>query len=106
MRNYKEIGFAPATLGGLAIRLKTEKGWFFVFGITPDLSEIQFNYSETETFDDFTKSYEVDLFFGDGFYEKMIPHLVEALKELKLDKRALSLFEKWHPGYPKERGWV
>ncbi|WP_078598636.1 hypothetical protein [Evansella clarkii] len=106
MREYKEVGFRPAALGGLAIRLKTEKGWFFVFGITPDLSEIQFDYSKTETYDDFTKSYDVDLSFGDGFYDGMKPHLVKTLKEFKLDKRSLSLFEKWYPGYPKQRGWV
>lgn len=95
MREYKEVGFAPATLGGLAVKLKTEKGWFFVFGITEDLSEIDFDYSTTGREDDYTKSFEIDIDYGDGFYDNMQPHVIGVLKEFKLDERASKLFEEW-----------
>ena len=96
MRRYKEIGFAPASLGGLGVILETEKGWFFVFGITEDLSEIDFDYSTTGKEDDYTKSFEVDIDYGDGFYDNMKPHVISTLKEFKLDERASKLFEEWY----------
>lgn len=96
MKKYKEVGFDPATLGGLAVYLTTEKGLFFVFSITGDLSEVEFDYSVTGKEDDFTKGYEIDIDYGDGFYSKLKLHIQEVLKEFQLDEYSLKLFKKWY----------
>jgi hypothetical protein len=95
-RTYKEMGFSPAAFGGLCVELKTEKGLFYVFGITADLSEIEYNYAETGDDMDYIRSHEVDLHHGEGFYEKTKPYLTDILKELNLDKRAAGLFTEWY----------
>ena len=93
MRTYKIDGFHPAMLGGLAVRLKTEKGFFYVFSITSDLSEIDYDYSSTDA-KDLTKGCEVDIDYGEGMYEALKTHLIEVLKELQLDRQAAILFQK------------
>lgn len=93
---YKEIYFHPATMGGLCVELKTEKGLFNVFGITKDLSEIEYDYAETGDDRDYIKSYEVDIHHGAGFYEKTKPYLAGILKDLNLEKRASELFTEWY----------
>lgn len=95
MRTFEEIGFAPATLGGLAGYLKTEKGLFFVFCIKENISEIEFNYSKSGEKDDLVNAYEIDLTFEDGFYDSLKPHVEEAVLELNLLDKSSKLYKEW-----------
>lgn len=96
---YTEIGFAPATLGGLAIRLQTEQGFFLVFGINRELADLDFHYSPDGKmiYDEinYTKGYEVDIDFGDGTYDRLKTHLQKTVRELGLDEKARGLYAKW-----------
>lgn len=98
---YREIDFSPATLNGLGVELKTEKGLFFVFSITADLSEIEYYYAQTGDNEDLVEPCEIDMDHGEGFYEKTKKYLVEVLKDLHLDKRASALFDDWYETIPK-----
>lgn len=93
---YKEIEFNPATLNGLGVELKSEKGLFYIFSITADLSEIEYYYSKTGTDEDLVEPCEIDIDFGAGFYENTKKDLIETLKDLRLDKRASELFDAWY----------
>lgn len=92
---YEEVDFHPGSLNGLAVKLKTELGLFYIFSITEDLSEIDYYYSKTGDDEDLVEACEIDLEQGEGFYEKTKLYLIDILKEFKLDERASSLFEEW-----------
>jgi|SRR6185312_14274863 len=95
MRDYKNMAFSPATLGGLGGYLITEKGLFFVFSITENVSEIEFDYSKTGNEKDLVKSFEIDIDYGDGFYDELKHHVEEVVKEFGLDKHSSKLFKEW-----------
>lgn len=93
MSKYKIIGFNKVTLGGLAVNLETELGLFRVFSITKDLRDIEFDYAKLTDKEYFTKSSEIDIDYGNDFYDKLKKHVIQTLKELELDKHAAKL---WH----------
>lgn len=96
---YTEVGFEPATLGGLAIHLQTDQGFFFVFNIDGNLDEIEFDYSPDgkKVYDEinYTKSYEIDIDFGDGACDRLKPHVQQAVQSLGLNDKARGLYEAW-----------
>lgn len=95
MITFKEVGFDPATLGGLAGYLKTEKGLFFVFSMKEDISKIEFNYSKTGDENDLVNAYEIDLTFEEGFYASLKPHVEESVLKLKLLEKSSKLYQEW-----------
>lgn len=95
MRTFVELGFKPSALGGLAGNLTTEKGLFFVFYLTDDLSKLIFDYSETGKEEDFVRSSEIEMSYGHLDYEELKAHIEEALIELKVSNRASELYQAW-----------
>lgn len=96
---YTEIAFAPATLGGLAISLQTDQGFFYVFGINRELAELDFHYSPDGSLVygeiNYTKGYEVDIYFGDGTYDRLKLHVQQTVRDLGLDEKARGLYAEW-----------
>lgn len=96
---YTEIEFNPVTLGGLAIELQTEQGFFYVFGINRELVDLDFHYSpDGAMIDDeinYTKGYEVDIDFGDGTYNQLKRHLQDTVRQLGLDAKARGHYAVW-----------
>lgn len=96
---YTEAGFAPATLGGMAIHLQTDQGFFYVFNIDGNLDDIEFCYSPDGKmlYDeiDYTKNYEIDSWFGDGTYDGLKPHVQKTIDALGLNDKARGLYEAW-----------
>lgn len=95
MSQCRDMHFAPATLGGLGGYITTEKGLFFVFSITGNVSELEFDYSQTGKEENLVKGYEIDIDYGDGFYNELKPHVEEVVQELGLDKHASKLLKQF-----------
>lgn len=97
--HYTEHAFEPATLGGLAIHLQTDQGYFYVFGIGKDLTDLTFNYSPdgARLYGDinYTKDYEVDIEFGDGTYDRLKEHIRQTVCDLGLDTKGRELYAAW-----------
>lgn len=99
----KEEGFAPATLGGLAVTIKSEKGLFFVFSITEDLHDICFNYSPTGLEEDYERGPDINgAEEEDGLYGELKAYLIEILSVQKLNRKALNKFKAYYRSNFKE----
>lgn len=93
----KEEGFAPATLGGLAVTLKSEKGLFFVFSITEDLNDICFNHSPSGLEEDYERGPDIEgANEEDGLYGDLKSYLIEILSRENLHVKALNKFKRYY----------
>ncbi|AZU98995.1 hypothetical protein pW2_189 [Bacillus phage pW2] len=95
MRKWEEKGFSPPASGGLVGYLTTEKGLFYVYSINKDIDDIGFDYSKTGDKYDLVKSFELEIYYDEDFFDRMKPHVQEVLKELGVDKRAFKLYDEW-----------
>lgn len=93
----QEKGFQPATLGGLWVYVKNDKGLFSVFNITEDLTEIIFDFSPTGLEEDLIRSSDIDgVDDSIGFYAERKAELIRILRERKFDVKALGLFYSYY----------
>lgn len=104
MRKWEERGFSPPASGGLSGYLTTEKGLFHVFSINKDIDDIDFDYSETGDKYDLVKSFEIEIYYDEEFYDKLKPHVQEVLKELGVYKHAFKLYDEWEKDIEKLLG--